>query len=125
MNTKKLSQITFIFIVIMLLMVGCGGQKHALKCNITTEEFGFEITGEDETVTQTSNNESKETLYDPSGQMTSITVKVNRDLVFEKSKHTYHIEGIIKLDPLTDELTYDITATGDTFGKSPQTCKKP
>lgn len=127
MNSKKLSHWMTILIVIMLLLAGCGGQKYALKCNITTEDFGFEITGEDETgtITQTSNNEATNYEYDSSGQTSGITVNVNRDLVFENNQHKYHIEGTIKLNPITNELTYDITATGDTFGNSPQTCKKP
>jgi hypothetical protein len=97
--------------------------KYALKCNITTQEFGFDVTGETGTVTQTSNNEATNYEYDSSGQTSGITINVNRDLVFENNQHKYHIEGTIKLNPITNELTYDITATGDAFGNSPQNCK--
>jgi hypothetical protein len=143
MNSKKLSQWTIILIVIMSLLVGCSGQspfqpaetvtplpptatdtpKYVLKCNINTQEFGFDITGETGTVTTTANNEATNYEYDTSGQTSGITVGVNRDLLFENNQHKYHIEGTIKLNPITNELTYDITATGDTFGNSPQTCK--
>ncbi len=127
MYINRLSPWTIILIVIMLLLAGCGGQKYVLQCNITTQDFSFEIIGEDETgtVTQTSNNETTNYEYDSSGQISRITVNVNRDLVFEKNQHKYHIEGIIELNPITNELTYDITATGDAFGNSPQTCKSP
>jgi hypothetical protein len=143
MNSKKLLQWIIILIVIILLLAGCGGKspfqpaetatpipptatatpKYALKCNITTQEFGFDITGETGTVTQTSNNEATNYEYDASGQTSGITVGVNRDLLFESSQHKYHIEGTIKLNPITNDLTYDITATGDAFGNSPQNCK--
>ncbi len=136
MNIKKLSQWTIILIVIMLLLVGCGGQspfqpaetatpKYALKCNINTQEFGFEITGETGSVESTFNNESTSYNYDSSGAMTGVTVAVNRDLLFKISQNKYHIEGTITVNQTTNEVTYDITATGDTFGDSPQTCKKP
>lgn len=135
MNNK----IHAVLIITALLLAGCGGQSlfqpaetatptpppYSLKCNITTQEFGFDIIGETGTVTQTSNSEATNYEYDSSGQTSGITVNVNRDLVFENNQHKYHIEGTIKLNPITNELTYDITATGDTFGDSPQTCKKP
>lgn len=57
--------------------------------------------------------------------MTGIIINVNRDLVFEETQHTYHIEGTITLDPVSDELNYDITATGDAFGVTAQTCHQP
>ncbi len=134
MNSKKLLHWMIILIVTTILLAGCGGQspfqpaatatpKFALKCNITTQEFGFDITGETGKVTQTSNNEATHYEYDSSGQTSGITVNVNRDLAFEETQHKYHIEGIIKLNPTTNELTYDITATGDAFGNSPQICK--
>jgi hypothetical protein len=98
---------------------------YTLKCNINTENFGFEITGETGTVVTTYNNETKHYDYDSSGQMSEITVAVNRDLLFENNQHRYHIEGTITVKQTTNEVTYDITATGDTFGNSLQTCKKP
>jgi hypothetical protein len=145
MNSKKLSQWMVILTITILLLAGCGGQslfqpaqtatpipptatdtpKYSFKCNIDTQEFGFEITGETGTVTTTSNNEATNYEYDTSGQKSGITVGVNRDLLFENSQHKYHVEGTIKLNPITNELTYDITATGDAFGNLPQTCKKP
>jgi hypothetical protein len=99
--------------------------KYNLKCDINTQEFGFGITGETGTVITTYHNEGTNYEYDSSGQRSGITINVNRDLVFENNQHKYHIEGTIKLNPITNELTYDITATGDTFDNSPQTCKKP
>jgi hypothetical protein len=147
MNSKKLSQWMVILIVTMLLLAGCGGKslfqpaetatpipptatatpKYALKCNINTQEYGFEITGEDETgtVTESRNNEATNYEYDSSGQTSGLIINVNRDLVFENNQHKYHIEGTIKLNPITDDLAYDITATSDVFDNSPQTCKKP
>jgi hypothetical protein len=145
MNSKKQSQWMIFLIVITLILAGCGGQslfqpaatatpapptatptpKYVMKCNITTQKYGFEITGETGTVTQTSNNEATNYEYDSSGQTSGITVNVNRDLAFDDTQHKYHIEGTIKLNPITNDLTYDITATSDVFGDSPQTCKKP
>jgi hypothetical protein len=145
MNSRKLLQWMFVFILIVLLLSSCGpGQmfgptqtpipptatntpvpSYKLKCDINTETFGFDITGETGTVTQTSNNEATNYEYDSSGQTSGITVNVNRDLVFESTQHKYHIEGTIKLNPITNDLTYDISATSDVFGNSPQTCKKP
>lgn len=147
MNGKKLLRWEFVLILITLLLSSCGpGQmfgptqtpipptatntpipSYKLKCDINTESFGFGITGEDETgtVTESRNNEATNFEYDTSGQKSGITVNVNRDLVFESNQHKYHIEGTIKLNPITNELTYDITATSDVFGDSPQTCKKP
>ena len=112
---------------VLLLLAACGTSptpEYSLKCNITTEEYGFEITGETGSVESTSNNETKTIEYD-SGQMTGATVAVNRDLLFTDSQHKYHIEGTITVDQTTNQVTYDITATGDAFGDSPQTCKKP
>jgi hypothetical protein len=107
-------------------MSGCGAkQSYTLKCNINTESFGFEITGESGSVQTTYNNESQSYEYAASGQISAITATVNRDLVYEDSKHAYHIEGTITVKPATNEVTYDITATGDAFGNSPQTCKQP
>lgn len=121
------SKIYLVAIVISLVLAGCGGSKseYALVCNIGTKEYGFEITGETGTVTQTLNSESTNYEYDAAGQRTGITVNVNRDLVFEDTQHAYHIEGTINLNPMTEELSYDITATGDSFGDTPQTCKMP
>ena len=140
MNNRKLSQCMFFLIITILLLVGCSGQvtvkptetatsqstsKYTLKCNIDTQNYGFEITGETGTVTTKSNNETTNYNYDSSGQMSGVTVAVNRDLLFENSQHNYHIEGTITVNQITNGITYDITATGDTFGNSPQTCKKP
>jgi len=106
-------------------MSGCGAkQSYTLKCDISTENLGFEITGESGSVQTTYNNESQGYEYDASGQISAITVTVNRDLVYENSKHAYHIEGTITIKQ-TVLLTYDITATGDAFGNSPQTCTRP
>lgn len=137
------SKIYVVIVIVSLLLVGCGSQslfkppetatpipptatetpKYVLICNINTQEFGFDITGETGTVTQSANNEATNFEYDTSGQRSGITVNVNRDLVFESSQHKYHIEGTIKLNPITNDLTYDITATSDVFGDPPQTCK--
>jgi len=117
--------LAILILVAGFVMSGCGGgQSYTLKCNIDTEEYGFEITGESGPVQVTSNGESQKTTYE-SGGVSAITVDVNRDVVYENSKNAYHIEGTIAIKPPTGEVTYDITATGDTFGDSPQTCKKP
>jgi hypothetical protein len=99
--------------------------KFNLKCNISAQDFGFEITGETGSIQSTFNNETTSYNYDTSGQMTGITVAVNRDMFFESSQHKYHIVGTITVNQITNEITYDITATGDAFDNSPQTCKKP
>ena len=145
MSSKNLSQLMFVLIITILLLAGCGGQtpvqptetatpipptatdtsKYVLKCSINSESYGFEITGETGAVQSTFNNETTGYEYDTSGQISAITVSVNRDLVYENNKHAYHIEGSIIVKQATNEVTYNITATGDTFGDSPQTCKKP
>jgi hypothetical protein len=57
------------------------------------------------------------------------TVNVNRDLVYENSQHSYHVEGVFKntinMTKLENEWTYNITATGNALGSSTLTCKKP
>ena len=133
-----------VLIIISLLLVGCGGQSiiqpittatpipptatatpmFVLKCDINTDTYGFEIIGETGTC-EYSYNETTNYEYDDSGQMSGITVNVNQDLSYENNQHEYHIRGTIKINPITNELTYNITATGDTFGNSPQTCKYP
>lgn len=150
MNTKKLSQWVIILIATSLLLAGCGGKvpvplketatpipptttnlsvqstsKYILKCNIDALNYSFEIIGETGTVQSTFNNEKTSYDYDPSGQMSGITLSVNRDLLFKNNQHSYHIEGTITVKQATNEVTYDIIATGNTFGNSPQICKKP
>jgi hypothetical protein len=100
-------------------------QKYQLLCDINTENYGFEITGETGSVQTTYNNEGKSFNYDSSGNMIGITISVNRDLFFTDSQHSYHIEGTITVDQITNEVSYDISATGDAFGNSPQICRKP
>ncbi|MBN1263913.1 MAG: hypothetical protein JXA25_00365 [Anaerolineales bacterium] len=118
-------------IVSTLVLAGCGSQslaqppQHVFSCDIDTESYGFEITGEEGMVTTTSNNETTFFEYDDSGQMSGISVQVDRDMLFEDSQNNYHIEGTINIDLSTDEVSYDITATGDSFDDSPQTCKYP
>lgn len=129
------SKIYVVFIIVSLLLAGCGGKastqpketapEHELKCNINTQEFAFKITGETGEVEITFNNESDIYNTDSSGVITGVTTTVNRDLLFTSSQHKYHIEGTITVNETTNEVTYDITATGDTFGDTPQTCKKP
>jgi hypothetical protein len=114
-----------ILITMTLLFVGCGGTKYELKCNINTQEYGFEIVGETGSTETTFHDESTSYNYDPSGILAGLTVTVNRDLLFTNSQHLYHIEGTITINQTTNEVAYDITATGDTLGGSPQTCKKP
>lgn len=117
--------LAILILVISLVMSSCGANEtYTLKCDISTENFGFEITGESGSVQTTYNNESQNYVYDASGQVSAITVNVNRDLVYENSKHAYHIQGTITVTKNV-LLTYNITATGDTFGNTPQTCKKP
>lgn len=127
MNSK-----TFVVLIIVsLLLAGCGGKasppspEHELKCNINTQEFAFGFTGETGEVEITFNNETDTYYTDSSGVITEVTTNVNRDLLFTSSQHKYHIEGTITVNEKTNEVTYDITATGDTFGDTPQTCKKP
>lgn len=99
--------------------------EYSLLCDINTQSYGFEITGETGAVQTTYNNEAKSFNYDSSGMMTGITISVNRDLLFTASQHDYHIEGTITVNQTTNEVTYDVTATGAAFGDSTQTCKKP
>ena len=94
------------------------------KCNITTESYGFEIVGESGQVSTTMHDEATSYQYAPSGQRSGITVNINRDLTFTNSKNTYKIVGKIILDLIANSVSYDITATGGTFGNNPQTCKK-
>jgi hypothetical protein len=94
----------------------------SLECNITTEDFTFEILGESGPVEITSNNESTSYHFSNSN-VDSITVEINRDMAYDDSNHSYHLEGTIQVDLTTDELSYSITATGATFGSLPQTCE--
>jgi uncharacterized lipoprotein YehR (DUF1307 family) len=125
MNTK-VRTLAVLVLVASLIMSGCGAKKsYALKCDINTQNFSFEITGETGSAITTFHNEAQNYEYDSSGQLSATTVTVNRDLEYQSSKHTYHIEGTITVKQATNEVTYNITATGATFGNSPQTCKKP
>ncbi len=112
------------------LLLSSGGNapstaQYALKCNIDTQGFGFAVTGETGAVTTTLNSEKTSYDYDDSGQMSGVTVNVNRDLLYEESQHSYHITGTVSVKQATNEVAYDITATGPAFGDTPQTCKKP
>lgn len=124
-NKKRFFFGLILLVIFTFALAGCGGATYSLKCNIDTESFDFSIEGEKGASETSFNNESQSYTYDPTGQMSAITVTVNRDVTFEESKHKYHIEGTITLDIKTDGLTYDITGTGDAFGNTPQTCKKP
>jgi hypothetical protein len=125
MNPKQRTLVILI-LVASLLLSGCAAKpSYTLKCDINTESFGFEITGETGPLQSTFNSESQNYEYDTSGQISAITVNVNRDLLYETSKNTYHIEGIITVKKATNEVTYAVTATGDALGNSPQTCKAP
>jgi len=126
MNNRTSLYCGIVLILATLLSSGCGGSPtYALKCNIDTQQYGFEITGETGNFTESMNNEATSYEYDTSGQVSGLTVNIDRDLVFDDNQHEYHIGGTIKLNPMTNELTYNITATGDTFGDAPQTCKMP
>jgi len=57
--------------------------------------------------------------------MIGIFISVNRDLLFADGQHSYHIEGTITVDQITNEVSYDISTTGDAFGNSPQIRRKP
>jgi hypothetical protein len=93
------------------------------KCDIDTQQYGFEITCESGSVSTTFNNESTHYNYDTSGQMSGTTLDINRDFLFQTNQHKDHIEGTITIDQLTNTVSYEITASGDSFGDSPQTCK--
>jgi len=134
-----------VLIMVLLLLAGCSGQslfqpaetatplpptptetpKYALECTIDTQQYGFGIKGETGPVTESRNSEVTNIEYATSGQQSGLTINVNRDLDFENTQHKYHLEGTIKLDMIANEVTYDITATSDVFGDSPQTCHKP
>jgi hypothetical protein len=143
------SKIYAVLIIVSLLLAGCGGKaavdaaaseappelqeeaaqeetqapEHELKCNINTQAFDFGITGETGEVRITYNNETVTSQTDSSGVITEVTTNVNRDLLFTSSQHKYHIEGTITVNQKTNEVTYDITVTGDTLGDTPLICK--
>jgi hypothetical protein len=94
----------------------------ALECNITTEDFEFNILGESGPVEITSNGETTSYHFSNSN-VDSITVEINRDMVYNDSNNSYHLEGTIDVDLTTNDLSYSITATGATFGSLPQTCQ--
>ena len=110
--------------VAIMFTGGCGGgsKSYTLECNIDTEQYGFSIDGEEGPVTTQTHGESTSSNY-VDGNMSSITVEINRTMTFESSGNSYDLEGEIKVDFLTGIIKYDITATGDTF-EEPQTCKK-
>ena len=124
MKRFKLAFIALVLAVI-LLTAGCGGggSDFALECTIDMEQYGFKITGEDGPITVQTQGESTSTEYTAAGNMSAITVEVNRTLTFENSGNSYDLVGDIHVDFQTDTVEYDITATGDTFTE-PQTCKK-
>ena len=109
---------------VILVTAGCGGgkQEYTLECDIDTEQYGFKINGEDGPINTQTHGESTSSKYQD-GKMSSITVEINRTMTFEDSGNSYDIEGVISVNFLTEVVTYDITATGDSFDE-PQTCKK-
>lgn len=123
---KWLRMLVLILVVsVLLFTMGCSGgsNSYSLECNIDTEQYGFNIDGEEGPVSIQTLGESTKSMYDPNGNMISIAVEVNRTLTFEESGNSYTIVGSINIDFQTDTVKYDITTTGDTF-EEPQTCKK-
>lgn len=125
MNTKRMTFIIGFFMVISLLLSGCGSTSpYALKCDIGTEQYSLSIEGETGEVTVQSNNESSTVKYN-NGAQESITVNVNRTLTYKETGHEYTITGTIAVDLVKNAVTYDITATGDSFENKEQGCKNP
>ena len=111
-------------IFILFATAGCGGakQEYTLECNIDTEQYGFKIIGEEGSLTTETHGESRKTEF-KDGKMSSTTIEINRTMTFNDSGNSYDIEGEVSVNFLTEVVTYDITATGDTFDE-PQTCQK-
>lgn len=123
---KRLRMLVLVMVVgVLLAIAGCSGgtSGYTLECNIDTEQYGFVIDGEDGPVSIQTNGETTQSFYNPSGNIDSVTVEVNRTFTFEESGNSYDIVGEIIVDFRTDTVTYDITATGDSF-EEPQTCKQ-
>jgi hypothetical protein len=112
----------------LLLAAGCsgavgGGSSYILECNIDAESYGFSIDGEEGPVSTQTHGESTKSFYDPDGNMTTVSVEINRTMTFDESGNAYDLVGSISVDFRTDTVKYDITASGDPF-EEPQTCKK-
>jgi len=121
MNTKQ-RFLTILVLVMSIISSGCTS-RHQFVCNITTENYAFNIVGESGEMTDSLNNQTN-IQYSTSGEKV-ITVDVNEELKYGSSNNTYKIVGKITVDQTSNTVSYNLTATGGAFGNSPQICKKP
>jgi hypothetical protein len=123
---QKISKLAVIVIAgLLLVTTACNlrSNNYSLECEIDTQQYGFKISGEDGPISVQTQGEKTQSKYDANGQIESVIVEVNRTLTFEDSGNSYTVVGSINLDPKNETVSYDITATGDTF-EEPQTCQK-
>lgn len=123
---QKVSKFAVILIAgLLVVMTACSfkSNNYSLVCEIDTQQCGFKISGEDGPISVQTKGEKTQSKYDANGQIQSVMVEVNRTLTFEDSGNSYTVVGSINLDPENETVSYDITATGDTF-EDPQSCQK-
>lgn len=96
----------------------------ALICNFEPGfaiEYEFEISCESGQFDATM-DDTTSFFTDSNGYISSITVDVDQELVYESSGNTYRIVGSINLDESSNTISDDISVTGGEFGDTPQTC---
>jgi hypothetical protein len=121
---KSAKKFIFVLIASLFLLTACGGGSVGeFICNIGTETYGFEFGGEDGPASVQNHGETTTSNYDPNGKQTGILVEVNRTVTFEDSGNSYTIVGQIEVDFVTEQVSYDVTATSDVYDE-PQTCSK-
>jgi hypothetical protein len=117
-------------LITAILFAGCTNAPaqpaagNSLKCTITAQDYSFDILGENGTVITTINNEKKAYEYDPSGTVSRVNVAIDRELIYQSSNHAYNLIGTITILIPSDEVAYDISASGILLDPAAKTCQK-
>jgi hypothetical protein len=98
----------------------------ALKCNIDTQGYGFEISCESGKYTEQLNNKTRyEYALPPNDNIKShLILELNQERTYESTKNKYSISGTIVIGLLDNTAGYSIKVTGGVFGDTPQICEK-
>ena len=128
--------LSLLSVVVSLGMSACGSAMlgptptptlppYTLKCDIGAKEYSIAIEGESGGVTTEYNNEATQIKY-ANGVRETITLNLDRTLTYKDSNHTYKITGQIVVNAIEESVvSYEITATGSSFGGKEQKCKNP